>query len=336
MISPSTDATDRLAPATLWRRIQRDNFTNLNELADYLELNAQQKSQLLAATPFVLNLPRRLAQKISKARLDDPLLVQFLPVVAERDVRSGYNAAPVEDERFRRAPKLLHKYEGRALLITTGACAMHCRYCFRQNFPYERGGVGERELELLANDSSIEEVILSGGDPLSLGDVQLSKLLGQLTAISHVKRIRFHTRFPIGIPERLDTRFLHLLENCPAQIWFVVHVNHPKELDDDVCAALKSVQRLGIPVLNQAVLLKGVNDDLEVLRALSLRLIDGGITPYYLHQLDRVAGAQRFEVSDFRAMQLIEALREVVPGYAVPTLVREIPGKGAKSPLPYI
>ncbi len=332
-ISGASEARGSISP---WRRIQRENFTHLEALANYLELDTAQREQLLTRAPFALNVPRRLASKIAKGHLEDPLLVQFLPVQGERELQSGYHAAPVEDERFRRAPKLLHKYLGRALLLVTSACAMHCRYCFRQNFPYETEGDLEPELAMLAQDFSIEEVILSGGDPLSLGDVALSKLLERLVAMPHLKRIRFHTRFPIGIPERIDAPFLQILRNCPLQIWFVIHANHPKELDLDVCQALKCVQRLGIPVLNQSVLLKGVNDDVEVLRALSCALIDAGITPYYLHQLDRVLGAQRFEVSDARAVQLVAALRQAVPGYAVPTLVREVPGATAKSPLPYI
>lgn len=316
-----------------WRRIQRANLTSVSSLADFLELSAQQREELLMRPRFTLNLPRRLADKLAKKTLADPLLQQFLPLKEELSEAEGFSEAPVEDERFRQAPRLLSKYQGRALLIVTGACAMHCRYCFRQNFPYEMPRQLEQELALIAGDASLTEVILSGGDPLSLSDRELSALLSRLGQIKHIQRVRIHTRFPVGIPERLDKNFLKILEKCQQQIWFVVHINHPRELDADVGRALKCVQRLAIPVLNQSVLLKGVNDQVEILKDLHLKLIDWGIQPYYLHQLDRVTGAQRFEVNPGLGLQLIEQLRRCVPGYAVPSYVQEIPGNLSKTPL---
>lgn len=319
--------------ALCWRSLQRQNFTKVEALADYLELSEDQKKILLTASAFPLNLPRRLAQKMAKSDLNDPLLKQFLPLGEELDLKNGFTDSPVKDMRFQQSPRLLHKYRGRALLLVTGACAMHCRYCFRQNFPYAKGGDLHEEMELIAQDPTLSEIILSGGDPLALSDRALQAILQQLGAIAHLKRVRIHTRFPIGIPERITHQLLQILQNSRLQIWFVIHVNHPRELDRDVCTALKKVRLLGIPILNQAVLLKGVNDNVEVLCQLSAELADEGIAFYYLHQLDQVSGAHRFEVSESKGLDLIEQLRNRSSGYSVPTYVREIAGRSAKTPI---
>jgi len=315
-----------------WRQIQRGNFTRLEPLAEFLELEALARTQLLAAPRFPLNLPKRLADKIEKNRLDDPILRQFVPLVDETHSQPGFTADPVQDQTFRAAPKLLHKYHGRALLLATSGCAMHCRYCFRQNFPYETTDRSfDAEIAYLASNPTLTEVILSGGDPLSLSDPALASLFTSLHAIPHLRRIRFHTRFPIGIPERINTSFLSLLATSPQQIYFIIHSNHPRELDPDVISALKKIQTLGIPVLNQSVLLKGVNDDEETLLALCTALVDAGITPYYLHQLDPVAGAAHFDVSDEKATSLLRHVQENLSGFGVPRLVREEPNRLSKS-----
>lgn len=315
-----------------WRQIQRQNFTKISELALFLELADQDLLEIDASPNFVLNLPLRLAQKMQKKTINDPLFKQFVPLKKERLHTAGFEEDPVQDVYFRKNSKLLHKYEGRALIISTSACAMHCRYCFRKNFPYETENPSfAKELEVLRNDSSIEEVLLSGGDPLSLSNATLKSLLDDLAAISHIKRIRFHTRFPIGIPERIDMDFLAILNAFPKQIWFVIHANHFQEFDDDIWQALKSVQKLGIPVLNQSVLLKDINDDVEVLKRLSCELVNHGIVPYYLHQLDRVQGSAHFEVPEEQGHVLVEALQKQLPGYAVPKYVREIAGKPSKT-----
>ena len=311
----------------LWREIQKSNFTRLNDLADFLALSVEFRAKLLPSPSFSLNLPRRLAEKITKNRLDDPILRQFVPLQEEALVSPGFVSDPLQDQQFRESNKLLKKYHGRALLITTSACAMHCRFCFRQNFPYETEVKGfEKELFILQNNETISEVILSGGDPLSLSDATLGQLFLSLEKIPHLRRIRFHTRFPIGIPERIDDPFLNVLSSNSKQIFFVIHCNHPKELDDDVIKALKKIQSLGIPVLNQSVLLKGVNDDEAILLSLSERLIDSGVVPYYLHQLDPVQGAAHFAVSDSKALRLIQFIQENLSGFGVPRLVREEPG----------
>jgi KamA family protein len=211
---------------------------------------------------------------------------------------------------------------------------MHCRYCFRQNFPYETiEKTLDEELQKIRSDPSIFEVILSGGDPLSLPDYKLFALLEELDKIPHVRVIRFHTRFPIGIPERIDEAFLTHLAQIKKQMVFVLHINHPKELDDDVAIALKKLARLGLPLFCQSVLLKEVNDSVEVLASLCERLVECGITPYYLHQLDQVKGASRFAVDQSKGLALIEKLMERLPGYAVPRYVKEIPGSPSKTPL---
>lgn len=317
---------------TKWNEIFRQNFTKWEPLADFLELTSHQREQLQKAPRFPLNLPLRLAQKIAKGTLEDPILLQFLPTLKENISAEGFQVDPVEDSSFRIAPMLLHKYEGRALLVCTGACVMNCRFCFRQNFDYVVTDKSfKEELAAIKNDSSIKEVIISGGDPLSLSDRSLEYILSSISEISHVNRIRFHTRFPIGIPERIDDSFLNLMKKIPKQIWFVLHTNHPTELDRDVLQHLKALQALGIVLLSQTVLLKGINDSIEVLKLLCEKLVDHGIFPYYLHQLDRVKGAAHFEVSEEKGRALINELSKQIAGYAVPKYVREIPGEQGKT-----
>lgn len=275
-------------------------------------------------------IPPRLRAKIAPG---NPIEKQFVPSDEEKLPMAGFSCNPVGDDQAKLTPRLLKKYQGRCLLLTTNACAMHCRYCFRQHFDYDRGSDFSEELQIIQNDPTLREVILSGGDPLSLSNNRLSHLIQSLDAIDHLKLLRFHTRYPIGIPERIDEGLLALLAATRLQTWFVIHANCALELDDDVAAALKKIARLGIPLLNQSVLLKGVNDDEAALRSLSERLIELGIRPYYLHQLDRVQGAAHFEVDPARGLELIENLRKELPGYAVPTYVREEAGESSKTPL---
>lgn len=314
----------------VWKKIQKQNFTNWKELFSFLEIRDEQPFHLKAQFP--LNLPRRLAEKIQKNTLEDPILRQFVPLSEEKIISSAFNADPVSDKQFRKEKKLLQKYNGRALLLCTSACAMHCRFCFRQNFPYETEAKGfEQELQAIKEDPTLFEIILSGGDPLSLSNRELSKLLSSLSSIHHLKILRFHTRFPIGIPERIDPELLSILGQCRLQLFFVVHVNHALELDEAVLAALKPIKRLGIPILSQTVLLKGVNDSVEVLKNLFKKLVENGLTPYYLHQLDQIQGGMHFEVNEQTGLELIDQLKEVLPGYAVPKYVKEIAGQKSKS-----
>jgi EF-P beta-lysylation protein EpmB len=324
------------ATMVIWREIQKKNFRDWRKLSEFLQLNPQQIAELLPSTQFPLNLPLRLAEKIAKNTLEDPILKQFVPLKKELQEAPGFQLDPVQDASFRKSSKLLHKYQGRALLVCTSACAMNCRFCFRQNFTYatspEQVSFTE-ELSLIRKDSSLTEIILSGGDPLSLSHSTLAHLIHELDAVAHLKKLRFHTRFPIGIPERIDIPFLDLLASTRLQIIFVIHCNHPKELDDDVLAVLKKIQKLGIPVLNQCVLLSGVNDRVQILHDLYEKLTNHGILPYYLHGLDKVKGASHFEVDEETGKALIRVLSSQLPGYAVPKYVKEIPGNTSKTPL---
>lgn len=320
----------KITPPSAWKAILRKNFTRVESLADFLELTSSQRAQLILRPGFPLQVPLRLAQKMAKGSLDDPLVKQFLPVCQELDNHPEYALDPVCDAHFQHSGKLLRKYDGRILLICTSACAMHCRYCFRQNFDYDTSKSFEEELTEIEQDLSIHEVILSGGDPLSLSDDSLDQLLGRLAKLPHIRRIRFHTRFPIGIPERIDDNFLDIIRSVPQQVYFVIHCNHPHELDREILERLMLLQKLGCILLNQAVLLKGVNDDVATLRHLAEQLANHGILFYYLHQLDRVQGAAHFEVNEAYGQSLVNEMAASLPGYAVPKFVREVPGEASK------
>ncbi len=317
----------------LWRRIQRKNYTLLDPLLRFLEISPENEKRISrSSTPFSLNVPQRLAEKMKKNSIEDPLFRQFIPLREETTSLKGL-LDPVQDEIFRKKGRLLQKYRGRALLLTTSACAMHCRYCFRQNFDYGEGNYPTEELESIRNDPSLREIILSGGDPLSLSDEFLSRLTDDLEKIPHVKIIRFHTRFIIGIPERINRSFLRILSGRRPAIYFVLHVNHPRETDADVFRAVRQLRLQGFTVLNQAVLLRNVNDDFLIQKELHEKLTEHGILPYYLHQLDPVRQAMHFEVPPSRGLEIVRQLRESLPGYAVPKYVQEIPQRPSKTPL---
>lgn len=315
-----------------WRKIQLGSFHDLEKLASFLELSEKDKLFLLNKPSFPLMLPLRLAEKIEKGTLLDPILRQFVPLEEELILNEDFVNDPVGDSSFRKESKLIRKYNGRALLVTSSACAIHCRYCFRKNFEYETKRKDfEPELRILENDPSLSEIILSGGDPLSLSNEALEDLLKGIARIPHIKRIRFHTRFPVGIPERIDPDLLFLFKEIPKQFFFIVHTNHPKELDEDLFYALKKIQKLGIPVLNQTVLLKGINDSFTTLQTLFSSLADRGIIPYYLHRLDPVTGTTHFAVEKEKGKELMRELAKVLSGYALPKYVEEIPGASSKT-----
>jgi EF-P beta-lysylation protein EpmB len=290
---------------------------------------------LQADKEFPLRVPRSYVARMRLGDVRDPLLRQVLPVGEEGVSAEGYTEDAVGELQAMPAAGLLRKYHGRALLITTGACAVHCRYCFRRHFPYADAARDEwrAALDCLAQDASISEVILSGGDPLTLSDARLAQLAQRLAAIAHIKYLRIHTRLPIVLPERVDDGLLDWLTGTRLKLVMVVHVNHAQELDGAVREALMRLTRAGVALFNQSVLLKGVNDSAETLAALSQGLFDAGVTPYYLHLLDRVRGAAHFEVNEARALELIRQVRAQLPGYLVPRLVRELAGAPAKQPL---
>lgn len=310
-----------------WRIEQRKGFSSPLAIADYLELSGEMRQKVIQRKDFPLHIPLRIAQKMPKGCISNPLALQFLPLDSE--LKGGGMVDPVGDLSSKKCDALLHKYKGRALLLTTGACAMHCRYCFRQNYPYQ--SALDDAISLIAKDSSIKEVILSGGDPLSLSDKSLRDIMLALEGISHVKIIRFHTRFLVGIPERVTDKFLDMLKKSTKQVVFVLHVNCIEELDKEIFDALEKIRFLNIPVLTQSVLLKGVNDSCSALYDLFWGLVKRGVIPYYLHQLDRVKGALHFEVPKSKGVKLIRELRDLLPGYAVPLFVQEIEGRSSKT-----
>ncbi len=318
-----------------WKRALAAAIRDPTELIGTLGLSkALIKPARRAATRFPLLVPRGFLARMRRGDPADPLLRQVLPLEREEEEVPGYGSDPVGDAAATCAPGLLRKYAGRALLIATATCAMHCRYCFRREYPYETAPKGMAEwrpaLDQLAGDSSIQEVILSGGDPLLLTDRALDRLVREIEVIPHVRQLRIHTRLPIVLPERVTDALLGILCRFRLQTRIVVHANHPAELADDCAGALTKLADAGIPLLNQAVLLRGVNDDPATLFALSQRLVDLRVLPYYLHQLDPVRGAAHFFVPEARGITLIDALRRKLPGYAVPRYVREEPGAPGK------
>jgi EF-P beta-lysylation protein EpmB len=290
-----------------------------------------------AARTFGLMVPRSYLAKMTLGDPADPLLRQVLPLAEELESRPGFTADAVGDGAARAVPGLLHKYAGRALLITTGACAVHCRYCFRRHYPYsddpKRLADWQPALEYIAADATIHEVLLSGGDPLMLTDARLGELLERLAAIPHLTRLRLHTRLPVVLPDRVTPELIALLKGQRLTTFIVIHANHARELTGDAAEVVRTLVTSGFTVLNQAVLLRGVNDDGETLRALSERLVDLGVVPYYLHQLDRVAGTHHFEVTEDEGRALLARLPEQLPGYAIPKYVLEEAGEMAKTPV---
>jgi EF-P beta-lysylation protein EpmB len=321
-----------------WQELWRDAISDPRELLDILELSHCADALLPDCdSSFPMRVPRGFAARMRRGDPTDPLLLQVLPQAAELGDVPGFTRDAVGDLAARSARGVLHKYEGRALLIATGSCAIHCRYCFRRHFPYAQetaatNGWQDAIAELRAN-TSIDEVILSGGDPLSLSTAKLAELTTALSSIRHIRRLRIHTRLPIVLPERVDGALLAWLGALPFGRVIVVHANHANELDNSVAAACAALAGAGATVLNQSVLLRGVNDDADVLQSLSERLFECGVLPYYLHQLDRVHGIAHFEVDDARAKALVDTLASRLPGYLVPRLVREVAGAASKTPL---
>jgi EF-P beta-lysylation protein EpmB len=327
----------QLEPRT-WQQELAEAITNPEDLAAALGLSPDAFAGAReAGRHFPLRIPRSFVGRMRRGDPDDALLRQVLPVAAELTGGAEYVEDPVGERSALRAPALLQKYRGRALLITTPACAVHCRYCFRREFPYtEQSAEGPRWSEALAAiaaDDSLEEIILSGGDPLSLSNARLESLTRALAAIPHVRRIRVHTRQPVVLPSRVDAGLLQWLSAAALPIVLVLHVNHPNELDAELIAACARLRATGVTLLNQSVLLAGVNDDVAVLSELSRRLFEAGVLPYYLHALDRVRGAAHFAVADERARALAGQLAARLPGYLVPRLVREVSGAPAKTGL---
>jgi len=333
----ASPAARLLPPAADWRELWRASITDAGELLRTVQLGHLAGRLPPGDAGFALRVPRGFAARMRPGDPDDPLLLQVLPQLAELEQAPGYVADPVGDLAAREAQGLLHKYEGRALLIASGSCAVNCRYCFRRHFPYgeEMAAAGQwrKALDHLRQDASIAELILSGGDPLSLATPKLEELSRGLAELPQVTRLRIHTRLPVVLPERIDAAFLAWFAALPLQKVVVLHANHANEFDAAVDDACRRLREAGATLLNQSVLLKNINDDADTLIELSERLFAAGVLPYYLHQLDRVQGSAHFEVDDTRARALVEAIRGRLPGYLVPKLVREVGGDASKRPV---
>jgi EF-P beta-lysylation protein EpmB len=324
--------TSRQLPA--WQMALRQTVNSVEELLRLVGLEATGPDLSLDVREFPLRVTHSFIRRMERGNRNDPLLRQVLPVHEEWRDTPGFQLDPLGEREVMATPGLLHKYNGRALLTLTGACAVHCRYCFRRHFPYGEANPAaahrDAALAYLEGHEEISEVILSGGDPLALPDERLGELARRLALIPHVRTLRIHTRLPIVLPERIDDVLLAWLASQPKRMVLVVHCNHPNEIDDEVSGSMRKLKQSGVTLLNQTVLLKGINDDAVTLTRLSERLFDAGILPYYLHQLDRVRGGAHFEVTDGAACELMDSLHATLPGYLVPRLARETPGARGK------
>jgi EF-P beta-lysylation protein EpmB len=321
-----------------WQAEMADAITDPAELLAILGLGEQWLSGAQAATRlFPLRVPRGFVSRMRRGDPGDPLLRQVLPLESEALVVPGFRSDPVGDLAAMATPGVLHKYQGRVLLTVTGACAVHCRYCFRRHFDYAEANPASDQwrgaLDYLAADPSVSEVILSGGDPLSLSDRRLADLLARLEAIPHLQRLRLHTRTLVVLPARVTDQLIEALRKSRLAAVIVIHVNHANEIDASVRLALARLRSNGATLLNQSVLLRGVNDDVATLSSLSEVLFEAGVLPYYLHRLDKVQGAAHFDIEESLARELHAQLRARLPGYLVPQLVQEVAGAPSKLPL---
>ncbi|MDB5049406.1 MAG: epmB [Fibrobacteres bacterium] len=341
LIPKAVDATPQgHADAVAWQKEMQEAFRNLGALLRYLDLDpALAPEGILPDPAFPLLTPKSFASRMAKGDWRDPLLLQILPLARENAAASGFRDDAVGDLASQIVPGLLHKYASRALLMVSHQCAVHCRYCFRREFPYgdlPRGQAGwDQAWSYLETAEGLDEIVLSGGDPLFLDNRRLERILEKAASLPHIHTIRFHTRLPIVLPSRIEPGLLSLLRKTADRktLVVVVHANHGAEIGPECAQALKDLREAGALLLNQAVLLAGINDDADVLADLSRTLVRCGVIPYYLHQLDRVTGTAHFEVDEARGRGLIEALRGKLPGYAIPRYVRETAGEAYKTPL---
>jgi EF-P beta-lysylation protein EpmB len=317
----------------LWKQSLQNVVRTVSELLKLLNLSID---DIDCDPSFPLRVPREFIAKMTMGDPNDPLLRQVLPLQEENRPVAGYTTDPVGERAANPVPGLLHKFPSRVLLTPTGACAVHCRYCFRRHFPYQENTPSrfqwDKSLDYVRQDPNIREVILSGGDPLSLQDAALGQLVSLIAAIPHVQLLRFHTRFPVMIPSRITPELLQNIR-CHLPTTVVLHINHPNEIDEALKEAVQCLKQAGILVLNQSGLLKGVNDSAPILIELSYKLFETGILPYYVNCLDKVAGAHHFDLPLSTARALMKAQQEALPGYLMPRWMIEVPGKMSKIPL---
>jgi EF-P beta-lysylation protein EpmB len=319
----------RISRESLFQRLGLDNNRTSASAADCSEQNAESLFPLVVPEPYL--------QKIQVGNLNDPLLLQVLPQTKEFLNVNGFIEEPLAEQDFSPVPGLIHKYKSRVLLIATQSCAIHCRYCFRRNFPYSDHRNSQESwqlsLDYIAKHEEINEVILSGGDPLVMSDKALNRLITQVDEIKHIRRIRIHTRLLPALPQRVTNELLDIFKNRRCRLIVVSHCNHAQELGEDVASALARLHSQGIQLLNQSVLLKGVNDDARALATLSESLWELNVQPYYLHLLDKVSGAAHFDIGEQEAHKIYKCLLALLPGFLVPKLVLESPGERSKTPV---
>lgn len=349
---PGTVSASCHTVAEDWKTILAQAIRNPGELCRLLELPETWAEQMVqAARGFPLLVPRSVLPRIQKGNPHDPVLRQFLPTEAELQPASGFSKDPLEEQTASPSPGILAKYSGRILILTHPACPVHCRYCFRRHFPYaevlrdknrpepsvdEPGGalrLVPRVVDYLRSHPDVREVIFSGGDPLLLDDQAIEQWMKSLGAISTVRRVRYHTRMPVVIPQRVTKDFVNILKTSHLACVIVLHVNHPREIDSGVTEAIGRLRESRAILLVQSVLLAGINDSAEILAELYESIGSLGVLPYYLHQLDKVSGAHHFEVPEERGREIMEQLRRILPGYLVPRYVREVPRAPSKVPL---
>lgn len=317
-----------------WQKVLANGFSSASELLKFLSLPTELGS-LTAETQFKTRVTRSFAARMQIGNPRDPLLLQVLAIQDELMTADPYISDPLQEMKKLPVSGLLHKYHGRVLLMMTGVCAINCRFCFRRHFPYQNNNPGREgwrlALDYIRADDTIHEVILSGGDPLLATDEAFTFLLQQLDSIPHVHTLRFHTRIPIVLPERITDNFLNLLASTRLHKVMVLHCNHPQELNEQIAQICKSLQQADCRLLNQSVLLKGINDDVHVLAQLNETLFAYGVLPYYLHLLDKVEGAMHFDLPHEQALAIYRHLQQKLPGYLLPRLVREEAGKTSKT-----
>ena len=319
-----------------WKAELSNCVSSIDELLNQLglkpeDLNATEQ----AASKFPIKVPQPFVQLMEYGNPNDPLLKQVLPITSELQVDSNFSTDPVGESSFNPVPGIVHKYRNRVLMIISPNCAINCRYCFRRHFPYDDNRQSKQQwlkaLDYLKTKPEINEVIYSGGDPLAANDNFLRWLTGEIESIKHIKRLRIHTRLPVVIPSRIDDQLLNWLSNTRLKPTFVLHINHANEIDTALSQGVNRLKQAGIMVLNQSVLLKGINDTSDQLINLSEKLFNAGIMPYYLHMLDPVQGASHFDVPEDRAVEIFSQIQAELPGFLVPKLVQERAGETSKS-----
>ena len=320
-----------------WQKDLQQVITDPQKLLSLLEIDTNEYLQHFKAKQlFPVRVPLPFIKRMKKKDINDPLLKQVMPLKSEFVVTEGFTTDPLQ-EHDSVAEGLLHKYKNRVLMIVKAGCAINCRYCFRRHFPYQENSPNKQRwqqaLNYIADHNEISEVIFSGGDPLMANDDYLAWLVGKVEAISHVKRLRIHTRLPVVIPNRITDKLVSILADSRLKATMVFHINHSNEINEEFVNALEPLKIARIPLFNQSVLLNGINDDADTLIKLSETMFDAGIIPYYLHLFDPVQGAAHFDVKEEKAIKIVNDMLKALPGFLMPKLVREIAGQTNKTPI---